>query len=121
MPIESLLAFSTGLAVVAPEVQRQQLRVQYSAVSSTETRLPEGIRPVSLPANRTGSLLVGDLVSGLRAEIERTVDGSLRYIQRVAEALPLNAEDEHIVDALVAGRTANLRTRPLRRRESDSR
>ncbi len=40
-----LLAFSTGIAVTMPAAQ--EVRVQYSAVTTTETRLPEGIRPPS--------------------------------------------------------------------------
>jgi hypothetical protein len=117
MPFEPFLAFSTGLAMVHPvahEVSRAQPRVQYSAVTSTETRLPEGIRPASLLANRTGSLLVGDLISAYRSEAERTTEGSLKYIQQVAAALPLDEDDERVVDALVAKRTASLRTRRTR-------
>jgi hypothetical protein len=124
MPFEPFLAFSTGLAIVHPaaqEVSRTQPRVQYSSVTTTETRLPEGIRPASLLADRTGSLLVGDLVSGHRSEAERTTEGSLQYIQQVAAALPIDKDDERVVDALVAKRTASLRTRPLRRREGDPR
>jgi len=124
MPFEPILAFSTSLAIVHPthEVSRaSQPRVQYSAVTTTETRLPEGVRPASLLANRTGSLLVGDLVSGHRSEVERTTEGSLRYIQQVAAALPIDENDERVVDALVAKRTARLATRPLRRRERDPR
>jgi hypothetical protein len=124
MPFEPFLAFSTGLAIAHPadhEISRAQPRVQYSAVTTTETRLPEGIRPASLLANRTGSLLVGDLVSGHRSEAERTTVGSLQYIQQVAGALPLDKDDERIVDALVAKCTASLGTRSLRRREGDPR
>lgn len=122
-PFDPFLAFSSQLAVVTPahEAQRLQPRVQYSAVTNTETRLPEGIRPVSLLGNRTGSLLVGDLVSGHRSEAARTVEGSLQYIQHVAAALPIDKDDEQIVDALVARRTATLATRPLRRRDGDPR
>jgi hypothetical protein len=123
MPFDPFLAFSSQLAVVTPvrEAQRQQPRVQCSAVTNIETRLPEGIRPASLFGNRTGSFLVGDLISGHRSDAVRTVEGSHQYIQHVAAALPISEEDERIVDALVAKRTSNLATRPLRRRDGDPR
>ena len=108
---------SSQLAIVTPI----QPRVQYSAVTSVETRLPEGIRPASLLGNRTGSLFVGDLVSGHRSEAERTVEGSLLYIRHVAAALPIDRDDESIVDAMVAKRMSNFATRPLRRRDGDPR
>jgi hypothetical protein len=124
MPFEPFRALSTGLAVIQPvvtEVHRAQPRVQYSAVTSTETRLPEGVQPASLLANRTGSLLVGDLVFGCRSDVERVAEGSLQYIQQVAAALPLDREDERVVDALIARRTGGLQSRPLRRRDGDRR
>jgi hypothetical protein len=96
-------------------------RVQYSAISNIETRLPEGMFPASLLMERTGSLLVGDLVFRHRSDVERTADGSFRYVKQVAAALPTDAEDERIVDALVAKRTASLATHPLRRREGEPR
>ena len=55
------------------------------------------------------------------ASAARTVDGSLRYIQHIATALPVSTDDERVVDALVTRRTAGLRARPLRRREGDPR
>jgi hypothetical protein len=119
MPYELSFAFSTGIAVAMPAAH--EVRVQYSAITSTETRLPEGIRPVSLLANRTGLLLVGDLVSGHRSEAERVVEGSMQYVRRVAAALPINADDERIVDALIAKRFESLSTKRLRRREGDPR
>jgi hypothetical protein len=124
MPFESIVGVSVGFAVAQParhEVHKVPVRVQYSAVASTETRLPEGVQPASLLANRTGSLLVGDLVFGHRSDVERTAEGALQYIQHIAAALPVDPEDERIVDALVAKRTASLGTRPLRRREGEPR
>ena len=47
--------------------------------------------------------------------------GSLRYVKQIAAALPIDPEDERIVDALVAKRTASLGTRPLRRRDGEPR
>ncbi len=117
MAYEPFLALPAGIAVVTPAAQ--EVRVQYSAVTKDETRLPEGLRPVSLLANRTGSLLVGDRVSGHRSEAERIVEGSMRYVQHVAGALPISQDDERIVDALIAKRTAGLGTKPLRRREGE--
>ena len=49
MAYEPFLALSAGIAVVTPAAQ--EVRVQYSAVTTSETRLPEGLRPVSLLAN----------------------------------------------------------------------
>ncbi len=123
MPFDHFLALSSQFSVVTPvqEGQRSQPRVQYSAVVGTETRLPEGIGPALPLGNRTGSLLVGDLISGHRSEVVRTVEGSLQYIQHVAASLPIDRNDERIVDALVAKRTASLAARPLRRRDNDSR
>lgn len=119
-----MLAFSPGLLVgqsIRCEVMPTPVRVQCSAVAHTETPLPQGMHPASLLANRTGTLLVGDLVFGQRSDIERTAAGSLEYIKQVAAALPVDAEDERIVGALVAKRTAKLATRPLRRREGEGR
>lgn len=72
-------------------------------------------------SNRTGSLLVGDFLFGHRSERDRMTAGSLQYVKEVAAALPVDGEDERIVDALVAKRTANLGTRPLRRRDGEPR
>lgn len=124
MSMDTSLALSSGVCLVETvrrEIAPQPVRLQYSAISRTETPLPEGLRPPSLIANRTGSLLVGDLVVGHRSEVERSTAASLQYIQQVAAALPVDQDDERIVDGLVAKRTAGLRTRPLRRREGTSR
>ena len=64
---------------------------------------------------------MGDFVFERRLDVERMAEGSLLYLQQVAAALPVNAEDERVVDALVAKRTAGLGTRPLRRREGEPR
>jgi len=120
---ERMLALSTGMAIGQParrEVQETPPRVQYSAITNTETRLPEGMQPF-IQTNRTGSLLVGDFLFGHRTELERMTAGSLQYINEIASALPVDQEDERIVDALVAKRTASLATRPLRRRDGEPR
>lgn len=120
---ELMLALSTGMAIGQParrEVQETPPRVQYSAITNTETRLPEGMQPF-IQTNRTGSLLVGDFLFGHRSELERMTAGSLQYVKEVASALPVDQEDERIVDALVAKRTASLATRPLRRRDGEPR
>lgn len=120
---ELMLALSTGMALGQParrEVQETPPRVQYSAITNTETRLPEGMQPF-IQTNRTGSLVVGDFLFGHRSELERMTAGSLQYVKEVAAALPVDQEDERIVDALVAKRTATLATRPLRRRDGEPR
>ena len=120
---ERMRALSTGLSIGEParrEVQETPPRVQYSAITSTDTPLPEGTPPF-IQSNRTGSLLVGDFVFGPRSELERMTAGSLRYVKQIAAALPIDPEDERIVDALVAKRTASLGTRPLRRRDGEPR
>jgi hypothetical protein len=122
MPFESVVAFSTGLALATPGVREgAEPRVQYSAVTSTETRLPQGLRPATLIGSRTGSLLVGDLVAAHRSGVERTVETSLQYIRQVAGALPIDENDERVVDELLAKRAGRLATRPLRRRDGDPR
>lgn len=55
------------------------------------------------------------------SEPERLVHASLRHVEAIASVLPLDAEDERIVDELMAKRAARLGTRPLRRREGDPR
>jgi hypothetical protein len=120
---ELMLALSTGMAIGQParrEVQETPPRVQYSAITNTETRLPEGMQPF-IQTNRTGSLLVGDFLFGHRSELERMTARSLHCVKEVASALPVDQEDERIVDALVAKRTASLATRPLRRRDGEPR
>ena len=122
MQLDQLLALpGAAVRLVANNVACAQPRVQYSAIAKNETRLPEGMRPASLLGNRTGSLLVGDFLSSHRSELERAADASFRLVREVAAVLPVDAEDERIVDALLAKRTASLATRPLRRREGEPR
>jgi hypothetical protein len=73
--------------------------------------LPEGTVLHVVPVND------GDEVGA----VARTAEGALRYVRNVAAALPLRADAERVVDALVARRTASLVARPLRRREGDPR
>jgi hypothetical protein len=115
-PIEG---WPSGRAVL--EVVRAQPRVQYSALAGVGTRLPDGVRPAYLLPNRTGALLVGDRVAGVRSPVERLVEGSMQYIERVAEALPIDEHDESVVGTLIAKRVATLAVRPLRRREGERR
>ena len=75
------------------------------------TDLPEGTVLHIVPVNG------GDEAGAA----ERTAEGALRYVQHIAAALPVSADDERIVDALVARRTATLAARPLRRREGEPR
>jgi hypothetical protein len=43
-----------------------------------------------------------------------------RVVPKIAQAVPLNAEDERLVDAMVARKMADMHTRPLRRKTLDS-
>jgi len=58
---------------------------------------------------------------GTVSEPERLVAGSLKYVQAVAAALPVDAEDERVIDMLMEKSTGRLATRPLRKREGDPR
>jgi hypothetical protein len=42
-----------------------------------------------------------------------------RWRRAILDALPVNEEHERLMDALIAKRTASLKTRPLRRRAED--
>lgn len=100
---------------------RKKQIVGYSEVASSETPLPIGFRPLSLLEHRTGTVLVGDRLAGSISEPERLVAASLRHVEAIASVLPIDTEDERIVDELMAKRAARLSTRPLRRREGDPR
>lgn len=100
---------------------RQKQVMGYSEVASSETPLPVGYRPLSLLEYRTGAMLVGDRRVGSVTEPERVAIASLRHVEAIASALPVDADDERIVDELMAKRAARLMTRPLRRREGDLR
>lgn len=103
-----------------PTAEKQQV-VGYSEVASSETPLPIGLGPLSLLTSRTGSLLVGDRLVGKASEPERLVIGSLAYVRAIAAALPIDPEDERIIDDLMAKRTSEREIRPLRRREGEPR
>jgi hypothetical protein len=109
----------SGEALAVPTTRRQQI-LEYSEVATSETPLPIGLRPVSLLAPRTGILSVGERIVGRTSEPERLVSGSLAYVQAIASALPIDEQDERIVDGLMAKRAAGLSTRPLRRRQGES-
>jgi hypothetical protein len=100
---------------VEREVAPPPVRLQYSALPGRETPLPEGLLPTSILQNPTGAVVVRELLQERRSEIERTVAGSLRLVNAVAAALPIDPEDERIVDALMAEKLATLSRRPLRR------
>jgi len=114
------VALMSGEVVARPQAKRRQV-LGYSEVASSETPLPVGLGPLSLLLARTGTLSVGERLAGPTTEPERLVAGSLAYVQAIASALPIDEEDERIVDALVAKRTANHPVRPIRRREGDPR
>ena len=121
-PMDQAIALRalTSAQPVLREVAPPAIRVQYSAVTRTETPLPQGLRP-SAVGTRTGALLVGDSVFAHRSEVERTADASLEFIRNVAGALPINESDEQAVDRLMARRTSTLGERPLRGRKESGR
>jgi hypothetical protein len=110
----------SGEMAGVPAAEKRQV-IGYSEVASSETPLPIGFNPLSVLGTRTGSLLVGDRLIGHRSEPERLVEGSLRYVRAIASALPIDKDDERIIDELMAKRTAGRTTRPLRRREGEPR
>ncbi len=121
MPSDFGFAFvglMSGQVGGVPTARARQV-LGYSEVASSETPLPVGFRPVSLLGARTGTLLVGERLVGKSSEPERLVTGSLRYVEAIASALPIDKEDERIIDELMAKRTAGRATRPLRRREGE--
>src|SRR5512146_364835 len=73
----------SGEAVAVPTTRHRQI-LEYSEVATSETRLPIGLRPVSLLVPRTGVLSVGERLVGRTSEPERVVAGSLAYVQAVA-------------------------------------
>jgi hypothetical protein len=98
------------LSSLRPE--RRQI-VEYSAINASETPLPVGLRPVSLLLPSTGAVQVGDRLVGGASPLERLVAASVAHVEAIASALPIDAEDERIVDELFSKRSASLRTRPL--------
>jgi hypothetical protein len=123
MPFESAfqgVGWVSGGSVPVRNAEQPQI-LQYSEVASSETPLPSGLNPVSLLGSRTGALCVGSRSVGASSESERMAAHALRHIQAVAAALPIDAEDERIIDDLMAKRTAGRATCPLSRREGDPR
>lgn len=110
------VALMSGENRSEPRAQRRQV-IEYSAISSTETPLPAGLRPVSLLLTRTGAVSVGDRLVGAPSEPERLVAASLAHVRAVAEALPVDAEDEKVVDDLMARRAGTLAARRLVKRD----
>jgi hypothetical protein len=106
------VALMTGEPLSSPRPARRQI-VEYSAINASETPLPVGLRPVSLLLPSTGSVQVGDRLDGSASALERLVAASAAHVEVIAAALPLDAEDERIVDALMSKRAASLRARPL--------
>lgn len=116
---QKIFALNTGAGLtqrVECEVAPIPARLVYSALSLSETPLAARLRPTSLLETGTASALIGALVQSRPHEAVRLASESLELIQAVASALPTDAEDERIVDALVGRKTAALKTKPLRRR-----
>jgi hypothetical protein len=113
MAFSPSLSLSGGMRAVSPAPV--QVQVHYSALHVEETALPQGMRPTSLLQAGTGADIVGDLLRPRSDEVVRTVRGSLELITAVAQAVPTNAADERVVDALVARSTAGAKRRPLKR------
>ena len=103
--------FSGDIPVTARPVQ-----LRYSALREQGTGLPMGMQPTALLQNATGFNIIARLFQKGGTEVAATVESSLDYVRAVAEAVPLDAEDERLIDALVARRIANANTRPLRRK-----
>jgi hypothetical protein len=115
------VALMTGETGGVPAASGRQV-LTYSQVASSETPLPVGFQPLSLLGNMTGTTLVGErLVGGRASEAERLVVGALRHVQAIASLLPIDREDERLIDDLMAKRASKLSTRPLRRREGEPR
>jgi hypothetical protein len=51
----------------------------------------------------------------------RLLAASLAHVEAIASALPVDAEDERIVDELMSRQAASMRTRPLGRGRTGSR
>jgi hypothetical protein len=110
------VALMSGETQPVPNPQRRQV-LEYSEVATSETALPIGLRPLALLLPRTGSLAVGERPLGPVSHPEQVVAGSLAFVEAIASALPLDAEDERIIDDLMSKRAASLSIRPLRKRE----
>lgn len=116
-----VVALSSGISVAASAVggvPAAPVRVEYTALAKTQTPLPEGMRPPSLLANSTGSLLLSDDLFHPRNEVESIAKGSLGLVTALARAVPIDPEDEKLVGAAVAEALSKLGTKPLRRRTS---
>ena len=93
------------------------VQLQYSQISTVETRLPVGVAPAALLDEGTGRIVVGTSLIGHPSGMVPVVAGALDYIEAVGSVLPINHDDERIVDALLAKRQERLALKPLRRRE----
>ena len=72
--------------------------------------------PTALLKRATGFNIIARLFQKGGTEVAPTVKSSLEYVRDVADAIPLDAKDERLIDALVARKTARTDTRPLRRK-----
>jgi hypothetical protein len=98
------------------QVSARPVQVRYSALREEGTRLPMGIQPTALLQHATGFNIIARLIQKGGTEVAATVESSLEYVRAVAEAVPLDEEDERLIDALVARKMASADTRPLRRK-----
>lgn len=118
MPSDFSSMFLTLSVETAPmQTSSHRTELQYSQISPVETRLPAGVAPAALLDAGTGELVVGDSLLSRTSELHPLVAGSLEYIRAVASALPIDEQDERIVDALLAKRQQSFAIKPLRRRE----
>ncbi len=93
------------------------IQLQYSQISPVETCLPVGVAPAALLGEGTGRIVVGTSLTGNPSGMVPVVAGALDYIDAVASVLPINHDDERVVDALLAKRQERLAIKALRRRE----
>ena len=124
MPFDDFTFASVGLMsgeVISVRTTKRREIVEYSATTSSETPLPVGLRPVSLLVSSTGPLVVGDRLLGTASHQERLVAASRAHVEAIASVLPLDAEDERIVDELMRKRSETLRRRPLAKRRGEPR
>ncbi len=101
---------------IALPVSGPAIQLRYTALNQQETSLPTGMQPTALLQDATGTHTIGGVVECVGGEVAATVNASIEFVQAVAQAIPLDEEDERLVDALIARKTATATKRPLRRK-----
>ncbi|MDH5671172.1 MAG: hypothetical protein OEZ06_03430 [Myxococcales bacterium] len=102
-------AVAFALSLSEPEMARDDERIHLHVTASTETPLPVGLAPTALLDAGTGSLKLADSPGDL-------VRSASTYLQALA-VLPINPDDDALVDRLVADRVVGTaKKRALQRR-----